>query len=80
MAHHEVFQQQIIINQLIRDRLRLERGARVGRIMRRPMLHEERRTNLSSMISSRLSSEKKILKPFKSPLERSVVVSGNNIP
>ena len=31
MTHQEVFQQHIIINQLIRGRLRWERGARVRR-------------------------------------------------
>jgi len=43
------------------------------------MLHDERRAHLASMISSRLSSEKKIIEPFKNPNKRAVVVSGNNI-
>ena len=44
------------------------------------MLHPERRANFSSIISSRLNPEKKILEYLKHPIERSVVVSGNNIP
>ena len=31
------------------------------------MLHDERRAHLASMISSRLSPEKKIIEPFKNP-------------
>ena len=80
MAHQEVFQQQIIINQLIRGRFRWGRGAGVRRILRRRRLHPERRPNLAFMNRPRLSSEKKILEPFKSPIERFVLVSGNNIP
>ena len=58
IVHQEVVQQQIIINQLIRGQLRWRRGVRVRRILKRSRLHPERRANLASMISSRLSSEK----------------------
>ena len=88
MAHTEVFQQQSIINKLIRGQLRWGRGARVRRILIRPRLHPERRGNLAYMISSRLISEKGHI-TFKNPIQmkciitysrRPVSVSGNNIP
>ena len=40
------------------------------RVLRRPR----------DMFRSRISSEKKIIEPFKNQIERPVVVSGNNIP
>jgi len=43
MAHQEVFQQLIIINQFVRGGLRCGRGARVRHILRMPRLHPERR-------------------------------------
>ena len=65
IAHQEVVYQQLIINQLTRGQLRWGRGARVRRIVRRQRLHPERHGSLASIISSRLSSETKIIEPSK---------------
>ena len=43
IAHQEVFQQQLNINQFFRCRFRWRRGARARRIWRRLWLHPERR-------------------------------------
>ena len=51
------------------------RGAKVRRILRRPSSHPKRQANLASMISSMLSSEKKILEPFKILIEAEYVRS-----
>ena len=49
IAHREVFQQHIIVNQLNRGRLRCGRGARIRRILRIPRLHPERQAGFASM-------------------------------
>ena len=60
MAHQEIFQQQIIINQLIKGR-----GRWLGWGKRSQNMLHIKKASLASMIRSRLGSEKKILKPFK---------------
>jgi len=67
MAHQEVFQQQIIINQLIRWQLTMGRGARVRRIFRRSRLHPKRRANW--LYYQLKVEEKKIIELSKNHLQ-----------
>ena len=79
MALQEVFQQQIIINQLIRGRLRWGRWARVRHILKRPRLHPDRRCQFGIHDQLNVELRKEDSRTFQNPIERSVVVSINNI-